>query len=179
VADSSRYEVLAGCFLVCRDCGVGKRRHIVAAFSTERFIVEDLNTEVAIHENDAHDPVFDEATADPNAVAAERSAKALSGLADRAERELLENDYYRAYEPAFAYRDGMVNGMGGPTGDMASLLGPVAVRALALALTEIYLMDRNYSELIADHNRKICEDHTCSVFGHLVDVARAVSSQIT
>jgi hypothetical protein len=178
MADLSRYEVIAGSVIVCNDCRNGEHREVVHAFKGASFSVEEMHTEITMHEWDRHEPEFAD-NADGNGLAAKRAAEALAEHAEKVEDDLRTDRYYACYPPATAYRDGMVNGMGGATGDMASLLGPDAVRAIVGALTEIAAMDKNYAELISDHNRKTCEDHTCSIFGHLVDLARAVDAQLT
>src|SRR5690606_41969217 len=83
-----------------------------------------------------HEPVF-ENNATANAGAALRSSQALSERADRVAREGRDDEYYACYADETAYRDGMVNGMGGAAGDMASLRGPQAGRPLAGNLVDI------------------------------------------
>lgn len=177
MADLSRYEVIGGSVIVCNDCRNGEHREVVHAFKGASFSVEELHTEITMHEWDRHEPEFAD-NADGNGLAAKRASEALAVHVQKVEEDVRNDEYYACYPPATAYRDGMVNGMGGSTGDMASLLGPEAVRAIVGALGEIAAMDKNYAELISDHNRKTCEDHTCSIFGHLVDLARAVDAQL-
>src|SRR5690606_38761938 len=125
MADLSRYEMIAGSVIVCNDCHNGEHREVVHAFKGTSFSVEDMRTEIEVHEWDRHEPVF-ENNATANAGAALRSSQALSERADRVAREVRDDEYYACYADETAYRDGMVNGMGGAAGDMASLLGPQA-----------------------------------------------------
>lgn len=176
MADLERYEV-AGPLLLCRTCGKGGARHIVKNFGRQTIPAAEMHTEIFIHEADHHEPVY-ENNATANAEAARRASHVLAKFADDVTSDMRESEYYRGYPEATAYRDGMVNGMGGPAGEMAGLLGPDAVRALSRALERISEMGKDYPELIQDHNRKTCDDFTCFIFGHLVDVARAVDEQI-
>lgn len=176
MADLERYEV-AGPLLLCRTCGAGGTRFIVKDFGHRTIDVAELHTEVFIHETDHHEAVF-ENNATENAGAALRSSQALSERADRVAREIRDDEYYACYADETAYRDGMVNGMGGAAGDMASLLGPQAVRHLARALEYIAATGRDYPELIQDHNRKTCDDFTCYLYGELVEIARDVDRQL-
>jgi len=177
MADLSRYEMIAGSVIVCNDCHNGEHREVVHAFKGTSFSVEDMRTEIEVHEWDRHEPVF-ENNATANAGAALRSSQALSERADRVAREVRDDEYYACYADETAYRDGMVNGMGGAAGDMASLLGPQAVHHLARALEYIAAMGRDYPELIQDHNRKTCDDFTCYLYGELVEIARDVDRQL-
>lgn len=177
MADLTRYEV-AGSLLLCRTCGTGGARHIVKDFGRQTIDVAEMHVEIFIHETDQHEPVF-ENNATENAEAAKRASQELAKCAEDVVWDMREGEYYRCYPADTAYRDGMMNGMGGPAGKMAGLLGPDAVRALSRALAEIAAMGKDYPELIQDHNRKSCDDFTCFVFGHLVDVGRAVSEQLT
>jgi peptidoglycan/xylan/chitin deacetylase (PgdA/CDA1 family) len=177
MADLSRYSVIVGSVVTCNDCAKANKNRVVYVFGEATFSVDEMNSEILMHEWDHHEPEFAD-NADGNGLAAKRASEALAKHVERVEEDVRTGDYYACYPPATAYRDGMVNGMGGSTGDMASLLGPEAVRAIVGVLSEVAAMDKNYSELIADHNRKTCEDHTCSIFGHLVDLARAVDAQL-
>lgn len=176
MADLDRYEV-AGQLLLCRSCGEGGTRHIVKNFGRQTIDVAEMHTEIFIHESDRHEAVF-ENNATENCAAAKRSSDALARLADATDRDVRSKEYYACYPRATAYRDGMVNGMGGNAGDLAGLLSPQAVRPLARALADVALMGKDYEELVQDHNRKTCADFTCTVWGHLVDIARAVDGQL-
>lgn len=171
-----RYEV-AGSLLLCRTCGQGGARYIVKNFGRQTIDVAEMHTEMFVHESGHHEVVF-ENNATENAQTARRVAEVLAKHADGVARDVRESDYYRCYPSATAYRDGMVNGMGGPAGEMAGLLGPDVVRSLSQALGRIAAMGRDYSELIQDHDRKVCDDFNCFIYGDLINVARAVDSQL-
>lgn len=176
MTDLERYE-LAGTLLLCRTCGAGGTRYIIHNFGPMIPTLMDVMVEAGVHENTKHEAVF-ENNATENCAAAQRSSEALARLAEATDRDVRTDQYYACYEPATAYRDGMVNGMGGNAGDLAGLLGPETVRPLALALGEIARMGREYEELVQDHNRKTCADFQCTVWGHLVDIGRAVDAQL-
>lgn len=176
MADLERYEI-AGSLLLCRTCGTGGARYIVKDFGRQTVGVAEAYTEIFIHETDHHEVVFkNDATA--NVESAKRASQALARRADGVARDLREHDYYKCYPAETAYRDGMVNGMGGNAGDMAGLLGPDVARVLSQALAQIALMGKDSPELIPDHNRKTCDDFTCFIYGYLVDIARSVDAQI-
>ena len=177
MADLTRYEV-AGSLLLCRTCGKGGARHIVKDFGRQTIGMADLDVEISIHETDRHEPVF-EGDAAQIAETAMEASLALAGRAEAAARSVRDDAYYACYPKATAYRDGMVNGMGGEAGDLAALLGPDAARPMARALKLISEMGRDYPELIQDHNRSTCADFTCSLYGEMVERARAVNGQLT
>ena len=58
------------------------------------------------------------------------AADKLGPLAAAAQQDLDRGDYWACYDPATAWHDGLTNGMGGPSGDLAGALPPVAVREL-------------------------------------------------
>lgn len=176
MADLERYEV-AGALLLCRTCGSGGTRHIVKNFGRQTIDVAEMHVEIFIHESDCHEVVF-ENNATGNADAALRSAKALAERAEQVAREVREDEYYACYPDETAYRDGMVNGMGGAAGDLASLFGPDAARHLARALEHISSMRKEYPELIQNHNRKTCDDFNCYLHGELIEIARAMDRQL-
>lgn len=177
MADLERYEI-AGSLLLCRTCGEGGARHIVKDFGRQTIDVAEMHTEIFIHETNRHEVVF-ENNATRNVEAAKRASQELTKRADAAGRDVSGSEYYRCYPSRTAYRDGMLNGMGGAAGDLAAILGPEAVHPLAEALKKIAAMGKDYPELIQDHNRKTCDDFLCFIYGHLVDVARAVDSQLS
>lgn len=59
------------------------------------------------------------------------AADTLEHLAHAAQHDLDTNTYWSGYNPATAWCDGFVNGMGGEPGDLAGALPPVAVLELA------------------------------------------------
>ncbi|NUO42385.1 MAG: hypothetical protein HOV82_10135 [Streptomyces sp.] len=59
------------------------------------------------------------------------AADKLRALATAAQKELDTGDYWACYDPAIAWRDGLTNGMGGASGDLAAVLPPAAVTELA------------------------------------------------
>lgn len=168
---------MVGALLMCRECGRPGGRYLIKNFGPQVPTLMDITVEAEIHENDRHAPVF-ENNATANCEAARRSSEALSRLAEAVDHDVRTREYYACYPVGTAYRDGMVNGMGGSAGDMAGLLGPGAVRPLAQVLGEIARMGHDYEELVQDHNRKTCSDFECTVWGHLVDIARAVDGQL-
>lgn len=59
------------------------------------------------------------------------AADTLAPLADAAQHDLETGDYWACYDPATAWHDGLTNGMGGASGDLAAAVSPTAVRELA------------------------------------------------
>ncbi|MEV7140735.1 hypothetical protein [Streptomyces tauricus] len=59
------------------------------------------------------------------------AAQKLDPLADAAQKDLDTGDYWACYDPATAWHDGLTNGMGGASGDLAAALPPAAVKELA------------------------------------------------
>lgn len=55
------------------------------------------------------------------------AAEKLRPLAEAAQRDLETGDYWKPYDPATSWRDGLTNGMGGASGDLASAIPPAAV----------------------------------------------------
>lgn len=176
MADLERYEI-AGSLLLCRTCGMDGTRRIVKDFGHQTIDVAEIHTEIFIHKTNHHEVVF-ENNATENAETAKRVSRELARCASNVTFELRENDYYRRYPSATAYRDGMRDGMGGPVGEMAGLLGPEVARALSRALERVAEMGKDYPELIQDHNRKICDDFMCIIYGDLIDTARAVDGRL-
>lgn len=176
MTDFERYSV-AGSLLLCRDCGNDGARFIVKDFKPHEVSLLDVQTEAGIHESERHEPTFDSPAA-PNVDVAVMAALELGRCVAHVQEGLDHSDFYRCYPKETAYRDGMANGMGGAAGELAGLLGPDAVRPLARALRAVATMGRDYPELVQDHDRRSCDDFTCEVFGHLVDVAKAVTGQL-
>lgn len=111
-----------------------------------------------------------------NVQALQEAAGVLGVYADRAARDVATNEFYAPYPEKTAYRDGQVGGMGGPAGDLAGLLGPDVARHLAWLLSEVERMGTSYPEMIREHNRELCEDHACTVFGHVIEIAKNIKS---
>jgi hypothetical protein len=176
MTDLERYE-MAGALLLCRTCGKEGNRYRVYDFGRYTMTLMDIHVEAGLHESAHHEPVF-ENNATENCAAALRSSQALARLAEAADRDVRTDQYYACYPRATAYRDGMVNGMGGNAGDLAGLLGPETARALAESLEYVSKMGRDYEELVQDHNRNTCADFLCGTWGHLVDIAHAVDRQL-
>lgn len=59
------------------------------------------------------------------------AADVLESLARAAQIDVDTGDYWKCYEPATAWRDGLTNGMGGASGDLAAALPPEAVLELS------------------------------------------------
>jgi hypothetical protein len=59
------------------------------------------------------------------------AADTLARLAEAAQQDLETNTYWACYNPATAWHDGLTNGMGGASGDLAGALPPNAVRELS------------------------------------------------
>lgn len=176
MTNTERYS-MAGSLLFCRDCGTNAR-FIVTDFGPTEVSLSDIEVEAAMHEGEKHETTFET----PATTNIEAAAKASTQLALRAERVAEEirsrQGYFACYKEETAYRDGLLNGMGGTSGDLASLLGPDAVQPLARALKALAETGREYPELVQDHDRKSCADFTCEIFGHLVEVARGVAGQL-
>lgn len=176
MTDTERYLV-AGSLILCRDCQA-PTQHIVKNFGTRVPTLADLTLEASIHETENHEATF-ESPAAPNRDAALKASTELASRAGRVTEEIRSREgYFSAWKEETAYRDGLLNGMGGTSGDLSSLLGPDAVQPLARALKAVAAMGKEYPELVQDHDRKSCADFTCEVFGHLVDVANAVTRQL-
>lgn len=67
-------------------------------------------------------------TAAPELTAA---ADTLESLARAAEQDVATSDYWKCYLPETAWRDGLTNGMGGASGDLAGALSPAATLELS------------------------------------------------
>jgi hypothetical protein len=59
------------------------------------------------------------------------AADTLESLARAAQQDMATNDYWACYAPAAAWRDGLTNGMGGASGDLAGALPPAAALELS------------------------------------------------
>ncbi|MFD7705624.1 hypothetical protein [Streptomyces sp. NPDC059786] len=59
------------------------------------------------------------------------AADQLEPLADKAQADLENDDYWKCYDPNTAWWDGLTNGMGGASGDLAGAISPAAVKELA------------------------------------------------
>lgn len=59
------------------------------------------------------------------------AADRLDPLADAAQHDLDTDDYWSGYPKATAWWDGLTNGMGGTSGDLAGAIPPAAVKELA------------------------------------------------
>lgn len=59
------------------------------------------------------------------------AADKLLPLAEAAQKDLETDDYWSCYDPATAWNDGFINGMGGASGDLAGAIPPAAVIELA------------------------------------------------
>lgn len=59
------------------------------------------------------------------------AADKLTPLAEAAQKDVQTGDYWACYDPATAWHDGLTNGMGGASGDLAGAIPPKAVIELA------------------------------------------------
>lgn len=59
------------------------------------------------------------------------AADKLTPLAEAAQKDVQIGDYWACYDPATAWHDGLTNGMGGASGDLAGAIPPKAVIELA------------------------------------------------
>ena len=59
------------------------------------------------------------------------AAEKLAPLAEAAQEDLETGDYWAGYPKATAWWDGLTNGMGGASGDLAGAIPPAAVKELA------------------------------------------------
>lgn len=103
-----------------------------------------------------------------------QAAAMLEIHAVKAQADVAGSPFYRAYDSDTAWRDGMVNGMGGAAGDLAGLLNPESVLGLAVLLREVQSMGANYPEMLREHDRATCGDHACSVFGAAITIAKDI-----
>lgn len=87
------------------------------------------------------------------------AADRLDTAATAARHDLENDDYWTCYDPATAWRDGFVNGFGGPTSELAALFHPDVATELARWL------------------RREARDATPSQ--HALALARAVNTQET
>ncbi|MFD8254957.1 hypothetical protein [Streptomyces werraensis] len=65
------------------------------------------------------------------------AAQTLMDLADVAQDDLDTDDYWKPYPKATAWRDGLTNGMGGTSGDLAAVFSPAVAHALAAWLRSV------------------------------------------
>lgn len=93
------------------------------------------------------------------------AADTLEALARTAEQDLATNDYWAGYNPATAWRDGLTNGMGGASGDLAAALPPAAALELSRWL-RAEARQETYS--LAEFGHR-------SASPHAVAVARAIN----
>lgn len=101
-------------------------------------------------------------TAAPELTAA---ADNLEALARAAEHDVATNDYWHSYDPATAWRDGLTNGMGGASGNLAAALPPAAALELSRWLRA---EARQESYTLAEFGHR-------SASPHAVAVARAIN----
>ena len=95
------------------------------------------------------------------------AADKLRALAETAQKELDTGDYWACYPKATAWHDGLTNGMGGASGDLAGALPPAAVLELA-------------RWLCAEARRLATTTHPGwqdTVSPHAVALARAINAQ--
>lgn len=59
------------------------------------------------------------------------AADRLSQLAEAAQKDLDCDDYWKSYNPETAWWDGLTNGMGGASGDLAGAMPPAAALELS------------------------------------------------
>lgn len=111
-----------------------------------------------------------------NTLALRQSAAMLEIHGRAAQVDVLGSAFYREYNTETAWRDGMRNGMGGAAGDLAGLIDPFTALSLAKLLREVESMGVRYPELVRDHDREVCGDHTCSVFGTAIQVAKGIKT---
>lgn len=76
------------------------------------------------------------------------AAERLDDLAAAAETDMATNSYWACYDPATAWRDGLVNGFGGAPGDLAAAFTPDAARALSAVFTAWARMGELDSDLL-------------------------------
>lgn len=89
-----------------------------------------------------------------------RAADTLDALMRTAMADLESDDYWKPYDPETAWRDGLVNGFGGPSSELAGVLSPAAVAEIVRHMRE--------------EVRRSSWRHTFSV--HLLAFARIVNS---
>ncbi|WP_369214418.1 hypothetical protein [Streptomyces flavofungini] len=59
------------------------------------------------------------------------AADHLTPLAQAAQKDLDNDDYWQPYDPATAWQNGFANGMGGASGDLAGAIPPAAALELS------------------------------------------------
>ena len=64
------------------------------------------------------------------------AAQKLLDLADAAQDDLHTGDYWASYPKESAWHDGLTNGMGGTSGDLAAVFSPATAHALAAWLRD-------------------------------------------
>lgn len=65
------------------------------------------------------------------------AAAKLREAASAAQRDVNTSDFWACYPPATAWREGLVNGFGGVTGDYAALMHPGVGLAIAVLLADV------------------------------------------
>jgi hypothetical protein len=84
------------------------------------------------------------------------AASLLQPLADAAQADLDADDFWKCYDPATAWRDGFLNGMGGKCGDLAGAIPPAAVTELvrwlrAEARRLSYVSRPDWQDVVSPH----------------------------
>ncbi|MFL5911233.1 MAG: hypothetical protein ACJ768_11755 [Gaiellaceae bacterium] len=76
---------------------------------------------------------------DPTTPAAElrAAAKLVGERAAAARQDMTDNPFWHCYDPASAWRDGLVNGFGGPSSEYAALMHPGVGEPLAAWLEAV------------------------------------------
>jgi hypothetical protein len=110
-----------------------------------------------------------------------QAAQTLLDLADVAQTDLDTGDYWKPYPKATAWRDGLTNGMGGASGDLAAVFSPAAAHALAKALRQteaLHTPTTCQHEGCMPHGCEWCgdEDWPCADLRNALAVARQINA---
>ncbi|MGA5330978.1 hypothetical protein ACPCJT_20335 [Streptomyces griseoincarnatus] len=101
-----------------------------------------------------------------------QAAQTLMDLADAAQTDLDTGDYWKPYAPATAWRDGLTNGMGGTSGDLAAVFSPATAHALALLLRGVLSQAHESGH---EECSSWCSPETCDLSAALA-VARQINA---
>lgn len=96
-----------------------------------------------------------------NEQALEQAADKLSVLALKATLDLEENPFWRPYEERTNWRDGLVNGFGGPAGDLGGAMHPQVCLAIAESWRQMAHFVREYGEMATGEEQTKYEKYMC------------------
>lgn len=97
------------------------------------------------------------------------AAAKLRTAAQAALEDLRTDSFWSCYEPATAWRDGFVNGMGGEPGDLAELLSPGV--ALELAEWLDATARRAVQHAAGNHEAELCDGYPIVVARRILEAS--------